>query len=92
MNCGSSSIKYQLFEMSDGSVLATGLVEQIGEPGFDQNLLQLTPLRTEQNILTDAEMWKESQVLREVGDMPLFRRHGRHIIAVKPDSAAIRSD
>jgi acetate kinase len=30
INCGSSSIKYQLFDMQDESVLATGLVEKIG--------------------------------------------------------------
>ncbi|MDN4593241.1 acetate/propionate family kinase [Polycladomyces subterraneus] len=30
INCGSSSIKYQLFEMKDESVLANGLVERIG--------------------------------------------------------------
>jgi len=32
INSGSSSIKYQLFEMSDKTVLAKGLLEQIGEP------------------------------------------------------------
>ncbi len=32
LNSGSSSIKYQLFEMDDQSALATGLVAQIGEP------------------------------------------------------------
>lgn len=31
INCGSSSIKYQLFEMDDESLLAKGLVERIGE-------------------------------------------------------------
>jgi len=31
INSGSSSIKYQLFDMSDKSVLAAGLLEQIGE-------------------------------------------------------------
>ncbi|SEN29750.1 acetate/propionate family kinase [Lihuaxuella thermophila] len=30
INCGSSSIKYQLFDMEDESVLASGLVEKIG--------------------------------------------------------------
>ncbi len=30
VNCGSSSIKYQLFEMADESVLAKGLLERIG--------------------------------------------------------------
>lgn len=33
LNSGSSSIKYQLFDMRDESVLASGSVEQIGEPG-----------------------------------------------------------
>ncbi|HMK60526.1 MAG TPA: acetate kinase [Dissulfurispiraceae bacterium] len=31
LNAGSSSIKYQLFEMKGGSVLTSGLLEQIGE-------------------------------------------------------------
>ena len=31
INCGSSSIKYQLFDMADESLLARGLVEKIGE-------------------------------------------------------------
>ena len=30
LNCGSSSVKYQLFDMTDESVLAKGLVERIG--------------------------------------------------------------
>ena len=30
-NCGSSSIKYQLFEMPDGKVLAKGMLERIGQ-------------------------------------------------------------
>ena len=32
LNCGSSSIKYQLFAMPEREVLARGLVERIGEP------------------------------------------------------------
>ena len=32
INTGSSSIKYQLFNMPEGIVLCTGLVERIGEP------------------------------------------------------------
>ena len=31
LNSGSSSIKYQLFDMGDRSALATGVVAQIGE-------------------------------------------------------------
>ncbi len=33
MNCGSSSIKYQLFQMPEAKVLAKGLVEKIGLKG-----------------------------------------------------------
>ena len=33
LNSGSSSIKYQLFDMRNESVLAAGSIEQIGEPG-----------------------------------------------------------
>ncbi len=33
INCGSSSLKYQLLDMSDESVLANGLVERIGIDG-----------------------------------------------------------
>jgi acetate kinase len=33
LNSGSSSIRYQLFDMSGGAVLASGIVEQIGEEG-----------------------------------------------------------
>ena len=33
VNCGSSSLKYQLFDMTDESVLAKGLVERIGIEG-----------------------------------------------------------
>lgn len=36
VNCGSSSIKYQLFDMTDESVLAKGLLERVGSP--DSNL------------------------------------------------------
>ena len=33
INCGSSSLKYQLFDMNTESVLAKGLVERIGIDG-----------------------------------------------------------
>ena len=33
VNSGSSSFKYQLIDMDAGAVLASGLVERIGEPG-----------------------------------------------------------
>jgi acetate kinase len=48
LNCGSSSIKYQLFEMSSGVVLTKGIVEKIGLKGsflknerYDGNVVKL---------------------------------------------------
>ena len=32
LNCGSSSIKYKLFDMTSGSVMAQGGIEKIGLP------------------------------------------------------------
>ena len=34
INCGSSSLKYQLIDMSNNGVLAQGLVERIGIDGI----------------------------------------------------------
>ena len=39
LNCGSSSIKYKLFEMTTKEVLAQGGIEKIGLPG---SFLKLT--------------------------------------------------
>ena len=33
LNCGSSSIKYKLFDMTSGEVIASGGVEKLGLPG-----------------------------------------------------------
>jgi acetate kinase len=33
INAGSSSVKYQLYQMPEGTVLAKGLIERIGNPG-----------------------------------------------------------
>jgi acetate kinase len=48
LNCGSSSIKYQLFDMPSGAVLTKGIVEKIGLKGsfiknerFDGNTVKL---------------------------------------------------
>ncbi|GAQ26086.1 acetate/propionate family kinase [Tepidanaerobacter syntrophicus] len=52
INCGSSSLKYQLFNMEDNSVLAKGLVERIG---LESGMLKHTPqgketVKIEENI------------------------------------------
>lgn len=37
VNCGSSSIKYQLFEMPEEKIIARGLLERLGEEGYLRN-------------------------------------------------------
>ena len=52
LNCGSSSIKYKLFEMADHSVLAQGGVEKIGLP---DSFLQVK-LPNGENVVIEKEM------------------------------------
>lgn len=54
LNCGSSSVKYQLFDMADESVLAGGLVERIG---MTDAILTHRP--------TGAEKYREVQSILE---------------------------
>lgn len=51
LNCGSSSIKYQLFNMENEHVLAKGLVERIGLPG---SILTHRPTDGEKKVIEAA--------------------------------------
>jgi len=48
LNCGSSSIKYQLFDMTSGKVLAKGGIEKIG---FNDSFLKLTKEDGEKEVI-----------------------------------------
>ena len=48
LNCGSSSIKYKLYNMDDKSVLAQGGVERIG---LDEAFLKLTLPNGEKKVI-----------------------------------------
>ncbi len=76
INSGSSSIKYQLFDMTAGAVLASGLLEQIGEP--ESRLAHQTRnAGGDLEEITKAQPVADHQegirlinaVLREAGDM-----------------------
>ena len=54
LNCGSSSVKYQLFDMTDESALAKGVVERIG---MDDAILTHRP--------TDEEKVRQVQTILE---------------------------
>lgn len=59
LNCGSSSVKYQLFDMSNESVIAKGIVEEIGsdksifkyKPSGGQEYKNIQPVKTHADAL-----------------------------------------
>ena len=57
LNCGSSSIKYKLYNMDDNSVLAAGGVERIG---LDEAFIKVTlPNGEKKKIMHDMPDHKE---------------------------------
>lgn len=72
VNCGSSSIKYQLFNMTDESVLAKGLVERIGLEG---SVLTHQPGDKDKVVLT-ADIQNHSVGIRMVLGCLVDPKHG----------------
>ena len=62
VNTGSSSIKYQLFEMDGRQALASGLVERIGEAGarLTHRSGDAEPLVVEDRIADHSEIGRAS--------------------------------
>ena len=57
LNCGSSSIKYKLFDMTSGEVMAQGGIEKIGLPGAAAgNAGRLAAKTVAQNKLATAPL------------------------------------
>lgn len=81
LNCGSSSIKYQLFNMNDkAEVIARGLVERIGftdaiithQPEGREKYKNITPVMDHTvgiNLIMEALTHKEHGVIRKIEDI-----------------------
>ena len=80
INCGSSSLKYQLFDMNAESVLAKGLVERIGIDGSQikhtktgmEAVVKATPIPDHKvgiQLVLDALMDKGHGVLSSLGEL-----------------------
>ena len=82
INSGSSSIKYQLFDMSNKTLLAKGLLEQIGEPesrlthrspGNAGDTVEITRTQPVENhragFQVISEVLNESGAVRDSGDL-----------------------
>lgn len=72
VNCGSSSLKYQLFDMKDESVLAKGLVERIGMEG---SILTHQPTGKAKVPLT-ADIQNHTIAIKMVLDALIDPEHG----------------
>ncbi|MGB9803445.1 MAG: acetate kinase, partial [Desulfofundulus sp.] len=77
MNCGSSSVKYRLYDMSNETVLASGLAERIGFP--DSRL-------TQQVAGKDKESWTFPMPDHQAAIEAILARltHGDCGVAVSP--------
>jgi acetate kinase len=79
LNCGSSSIKFQLFEMDEEQVLAKGLVEKIGHADA---VLTYAPAGRDK-IVTTRQILSHEVALKLVFDSLLHPTHG--VIASKSE-------
>lgn len=72
VNCGSSSLKYQLFDMTDESVLAKGLVERIGIEGA-----RIKHVKTGMDtVIKNTEIPNHKVAFRVVVEALLDENHG----------------
>ncbi|MEL7569601.1 MAG: acetate kinase [Eubacteriaceae bacterium] len=80
INCGSSSLKYQLFDMEDKSVLAKGLAERIGiegsilthKPTGKDNAVYQQPMKDHKDalrILMDALVDPKCGVIKDMSEI-----------------------
>ncbi|HHY61342.1 MAG TPA: acetate kinase [Clostridia bacterium] len=72
LNCGSSSVKYQLFDMEQETVIAKGLVERIG---LDQAVLNHQPQGKEKMVFQE-EIPDHSTAIRLVLDALVHPEYG----------------
>ena len=71
INCGSSSLKYQLFDMTDESVLCKGLVERIGIEGS-----KLTHKVNGEKLVVEEQMKDHTEAINHVFDALLDEKYG----------------
>lgn len=72
INAGSSSLKYQLYDMTNEAVLAKGLVERIG---MDSSILTHKPTGKEE-VTEVSEILEHTTAIRKVLDKLTDKEHG----------------
>lgn len=69
LNAGSSSVKYQLFDMNDNSVLASGLIEKIGENDSVAKIKYVDKESCEQKIERIGSIKNHDDALAIISDL-----------------------
>ncbi|MGL4990376.1 MAG: acetate kinase [Sarcina sp.] len=72
INCGSSSLKYQLIDMSNETVLATGLVERIGINGS----VLLQKVEGKEKFINEQPMKNHEDAIKLVVEALISDEHG----------------
>ncbi|GJM73083.1 hypothetical protein HMSSN036_52990 [Paenibacillus macerans] len=72
INAGSSSLKYQLYDMTDESVLAKGLVERIG---MDSSILTHKPTGKDE-VTEVSDILEHTTAMRKVLEKLVDKTHG----------------
>ncbi len=72
LNCGSSSLKYQLINMEEKQVLAKGICERIG---INDSQIKHTPIGKE-NVITKGDMPNHKNAVQYVIDALVSKEHG----------------
>ena len=68
VNCGSSSIKYQLLDMRTSTLLAKGLLQRIGEPMGQESHLVLSPIEREDSVENGIPLPDHQTGVRRIAD------------------------
>ena len=72
LNCGSSSVKYKLFDMDNGEVLGSGGVEKIGMKG---SFLKHTR-RNGQKVILEGEVLEHQLAIEYILGVLTSKKHG----------------
>jgi acetate kinase len=76
LNCGSSSIKYQLFNMKDEAVMASGLAERVGEPQGRLTHNKFPDTEAQSTIVREAPIPEHKDGIHMIIDFLTDEEHG----------------
>ena len=76
LNCGSSTIKYQLFNMEDEAAMASGLAERVGEPQGRLTHNRFLDTEAQSTIVREAPISEHKDGIHMIIDLFTDEKHG----------------